>query len=103
MPKKSSTKKKISSQAPRKPSARPAARRPLLSASDDEAYGEYLERYEMYGEDRPRLTPAEFNRFDDELLDLLAEAEEAHLTDEQTIRLHELEYLLLDEQSDSSF
>jgi len=57
----------------------------------------------MYGEDRPRLSPSEFNRLDDELLDLLGEAEEGKLSDEQTIRLHELEYLLLDEQSDSSF
>lgn len=99
---KSSIKK---STAPRKPAhpAKPSAapkRRVASPVSED--YEEYLERYELYGEDRPRLSPAEFNRLDDELLDLLAEAEEGALNDEQTIRLRELEFLLLDEQSDSS-
>lgn len=103
MPKKSIPKKKTSPKTSRPSRANPSVRRPSLSASYDEAYGEYLERYEMYGEDRPKLSPSEFNRFDDELLDLLAEAEEGQLNDEQTIRLHELEYLLLDEQSDSPF
>lgn len=103
MQKKSSSKKKTSPKALPKSRANPSIRRPSLSASPDDEYAEYLERYELSGEDRPRLSPAEFNRFDDELLDLLGEAEEGQLSDEQKIRLHELEYLLLDEQSGSSF
>jgi hypothetical protein len=79
----------------------PKTRGSVTQASEE--YAEYLERYEMYGEDRPRLSPTEFNRLDDELLDLLAEAEEGALSDEQAVRLRELEFLLLDEQSDSSF
>ena len=59
-------------------------------------YREYLERYEMAGTDRPRLSPKEFDRLDDELLDLLALESEVGLEDEQIIRLQELEYLLLD-------
>ncbi len=63
-------------------------------------YAEYLERYELYGEGRPRLSPSEFERYDDELLDLLAlETEQGVLNDDQIIRLQELEYLLLDSES----
>jgi hypothetical protein len=62
-------------------------------------YREYLERYEMAGADRPRLSPREFDRLDDELLDLLALEAEIGLDDEQIVRLQELEYLLLDSES----
>ncbi len=104
MQNKSTAKKKKSPQkASGKTRKAPSTRRPYVSASYDEEYAEYLERHEMYGEDRPRLSPSEFNRLDDELLDLLAEAEEGPLSDDQAIRLHELEFLLLDEQSNSSF
>ncbi len=57
-------------------------------------YEEYLERYAEFGKGRPRLKPEEFDKLDDELLDLLDLAGE--LTDEQVIRLQELEYLLID-------
>ncbi len=63
-------------------------------------YAEYLERYELYGEGRQRLSPAEFERYDEELLDLLAlETEQGILNDDQVVRLQELEYLLLDSES----
>lgn len=62
-----------------------------------EEYADYLERYELYGEGRPRLSPAEFDRLDEEMLDLLAqETEQGVLTDDQVVRLQELEFLLLD-------
>ena len=67
---------------------------PMYSAE----YREYLQRYELSGAGRPRLSPAEFDRLDDELLDLLALETEVGLDDEQIIRLHELEYLLLDSE-----
>ncbi len=63
-----------------------------------EEYAEYLERYELYGEGRPKLKPGEFDEMDDELLDLLAIELDRGLNDEQTIRLKELEYLLLDSE-----
>ncbi len=64
-----------------------------------EEYSEYLERYEVYGEGRPRLTPSEFERLDEELIDLLAlEADQGVLNDEQIVRLQELEFLLLDSE-----
>ena len=71
----------------------------LLSKTPvSEEYAEYLERYELYGEGRPKLKPSEFDEMDDELLDLLAIELERGLTDEQTIRLKELEFLLLDSE-----
>ncbi len=60
-------------------------------------YEEYLERYELLGEGRPRLSPKEFDKYDDELLDLL-ELSNGELTDDQIVRIEELEYLLIDSE-----
>ncbi len=103
MPKTRSSKKKA---APAKASARKKtapkkSRAPVQSTKKEnysEEYTEYLERYALYGEGRPRLSPAEFDRLDDELLDLLAQEMERGLDDEQVIRLKELEFLLLDSE-----
>lgn len=77
---------------PRAARPAPPPREPAYSAE----YRDYLQRYELAGADRPRLSPKEFDRLDDELLDLLALETEIGLDDEQIIRLQELEYLLLD-------
>ncbi|MCX7839737.1 MAG: hypothetical protein N2559_09850 [Anaerolineae bacterium] len=61
-------------------------------------YLDYLKRYKMAGGDRPLLSPKEFDRLDDELLDLLALDLEVGLDDEQVVRLQELEYLLLESE-----
>lgn len=61
-------------------------------------YLDYLERYKIAGGDRPFLSPKEFDRLDDELLDLLALDLEVGLDDEQLVRLQELEYLLLESE-----
>lgn len=58
-------------------------------------YREYLKRYHELGEDRPKLSPAEFEEYDDELLELLA-LDDRFMTDEQIVRIQELEYLLID-------
>jgi hypothetical protein len=66
--------------------------------SYSEEYESYLERYELFGEDRPKLTPEEFDRLDDELLDLLTlDAEGQELTEDQEERYLELMYLLVAE------
>jgi hypothetical protein len=63
-----------------------------------EEYESYLERYELFGKDRPKLSPEEFDRLDDELLDLLAlDAEGQELTEDQEERYLELMYLLVAE------
>jgi hypothetical protein len=58
-------------------------------------YTDYLERYAEFGEGRPRLSPPEFDKLDDELLELLDLSGHA-LTDEQIVRIQELEFLLID-------
>lgn len=60
-------------------------------------YKEYLERYAEFGEGRPRLSPAEFDRLDDELLELL-DLSGHQLNDEQIVRIQELEFLLIDSE-----
>ncbi|MFB0537215.1 MAG: hypothetical protein ACETWR_19815 [Anaerolineae bacterium] len=63
-----------------------------------EDYASYLERYELFGQGRPKLSPEEFDRLDDELLDILAlDAEGEELTEDQEERYLELMYLLVAE------
>ncbi len=104
-PKSSSKQKSASHKTVRrsKPKTKSTGSRRPATSSYTEEYSDYLERYELYGEGRPRLSPSEFNRFDEELLDLLAlQGEQGNLSDDEVIRLQELEYLLLDDQSDSA-
>ncbi len=66
--------------------------------SYSEEYASYLERYELFSEGQPKLSPEEFDRLDDELLDLLAlDAEGYELTEDQEERYLELMYLLVAE------
>lgn len=86
--------------APRKKTRTATAPKPKTSKKNtySEEYIEYLERYELYGEGRPQLSQADFDRYDDELLDLLALEAEHGLNDDQIVRLQELEFLLLDSE-----
>jgi len=66
------------------------------NGSYSEEYHEYLERHELFGEGRPKLSPEEFELLDDELLELLEEETAGGLlTPEQQTRVEELEYLLV--------
>lgn len=82
----------------KKPAAREStpARAPKQTYSEE--YADYLERYALYGTGRPRLSPTEFDRLDDEMLDLLGLESEIGLNDEQVVRMQELEFLLLDSE-----
>ncbi len=91
------TKKTTPKKAPAAKTAKSKAKAAGKNSVSEE-YAEYLERYELYGEGRPKLKPGEFDELDDELLDLLAIELERGLNDEQTIRLKELEFLLLDSE-----
>ena len=77
--------------------ARKTSRKTKLkgTAATSPEYREYEKRYAELGEDRPKLSPEEFERLDDELLELLALSDNA-MTDEQIVRLQELEFLLID-------
>lgn len=89
-PRKKTTAKKHVARAP------VPARVPKQQYSEE--YTDYLERYALYGAGRPRLSPADFDRLDDEMLDLLGLESEIGLNDEQIVRMQELEYLLLDSE-----
>ena len=105
MPKaKKPAKKKTTKVTPRKKTAakkrtaRVSAPARTSKPQYSEEYADYLERYALYGAGRPRLSPAEFDRLDDEMLDLLGLESEGGLNDEQIVRVQELEYLLLDSE-----
>jgi hypothetical protein len=82
----------------KKPVARSAAPARAPKPAYTEEYADYLQRYAMYGTGRPHLSPADFDRLDDEMLDLLGIQAEIGLNDDQIVRLQELEFLLLDSE-----
>lgn len=77
----------------KKPTPRAASAKKQAALTPD--YQDYLERYAVMGAGRPKLSPTEFDKLDDELLDLLDKSEH-RLSDEEIVRLEELEYLLID-------
>ncbi len=91
--KKKSSPKTTAARRTSAPPRPPVAKQPHYT----EEYAEYLERYELYGEGRPRLSPAEFDRLDEELLELVEiQTGNGVLTPDQEVRYQELEFLLLD-------
>ncbi len=84
--------------APRGRAARAPAPARASKPAYSEEYADYLERYALFGTGRPRLSPADFDRLDDEMLDLLGPQSDIGLNDEQIVRLQELEFLLLDSE-----
>ncbi len=86
---------------PRKPVPKPTPPRaaPPAPAKYTQEYREYLDRYRYVGKGRPKLSPVEFDKLDNELIDLLTiQSEIGALSDEQVVRMQELEYLLLDNE-----
>lgn len=69
--------------------------KPKTESKYSPEYRQYLKRHTEMGEDRPKLTPEEFESFEDELLDLLA-LNDKSMTDDEIVRIQELEYLLID-------
>ncbi|MGB8645014.1 MAG: hypothetical protein WCF84_07235 [Anaerolineae bacterium] len=95
MPKKSESTRNSAS----KKAAGPHTPRTVPKPKGSPEYLEYLERYAKLGEGRPRLSAEEFDKLDDELLELLdATAGKPNLSDDQIIRIQELEYLLIDSE-----
>ncbi len=90
--------KSTKSSARKSPSKKtPIKKETQAKAEFSPEYEEYLERYELMGEGRPRLSSAEFDKLDDELLDLL-DIEPDTLSDDQVVRIRELEFLLIDSE-----
>ncbi len=86
------------SAASKKARVRAAATTRVPKTAYSEEYNGYLERHALFGAGHPRLTSDEFDRLDDEMLDLLDLEFKVGLNDEQIIRLQELEFLLLDSE-----
>jgi hypothetical protein len=85
---------------PARLSGKPARPAPAASEEYTQEYREYLERHALTGHGRPRLRPAEFEKLDNELIDLLTiQSDIGALSDDQVVRLQELEYLLLESES----
>lgn len=81
--------KKTAASEPKKP---PAAK---SASTKSPEYRAYEKRHADLGEERPKLTQAEFEEYEDELLDLLA-INDREMTDDQIVRIQELEYLIID-------
>lgn len=74
---------------------RKAKPKPKPESKHTPEYRAYLKRHAEMGEDRPQLTPEEFELYEDELLDLLA-LNDRSMSDDDIVRIQELEYLLID-------
>ncbi len=100
------TKTPVKKTPARKPVARESSktkspatpRKPAPAKKYTAEYADYLDRHAGDTEGRPRLSPGEFDRLDDELLELLDLQTEGGLDDEQIIRIEELKYLLLESE-----
>ncbi len=95
--------KSTKSSKPDKPKTKTSKSRPpepvRAQPSWTPEYQDYLERYQEFGEGRPRLSPEDFDKLDDELLELLdLSADGKDLSDDQVIRIQELEFLLIDSE-----
>ena len=88
-PKKTNPKKPT---APKTPDTKPAPAKPTGKTPE---YRAYEKRHTDLGEERPKLTQQEFEAYEDELLDLLA-INDREMTDDQIVRIQELEYLIID-------
>ncbi len=73
----------------------------------DDLYDVYYEKYtllhSLYGADRGFLTRDEYRERDRELLALMERTNERDVSEDEILRIKELEYLLLDDISEGFF
>ena len=74
-----------------------------MSALYDVFYEKYNLLYNLYGADRPYLSREDFEKFDREMIELIEKANNKDLTMREIGRLKEIEYLLLDDVSESFY
>jgi hypothetical protein len=77
------------------PNRKSSSSKAISESDSSPEYREYLKRHQELGQDRPKLTAEDFDLYEDELLDLLA-LDDEFMTDEQIVRIQELEFLLID-------
>ena len=74
-----------------------------LSALYDVFYEKYNLLYTLYGAERPYLSRDDFEKYDREMIDLIEKANKKDLSVAEIGRLKEIEYLLLDDVSESFY
>jgi hypothetical protein len=63
----------------------------------DYYYENYLLLYNLYGTGRPHVERAEFERLDDELMQIISRAEGGELSRADVARINDIEYILMDD------
>lgn len=91
---KSAARSKTAPEAKTAPATKSAPTAKSASGKSPE-YRAYEKRHANLGEERPKLTQAEFEQYEDELLDLLA-INDREMSDDQIVRIQEIEYLIID-------
>ena len=74
-----------------------------LSALYDVFYEKYNLLYTLYGTDRPYLSREDFEKYDREMIMLIEKANNKDLSVAEIGRLKEIEFLLLDDVSESFY
>ena len=69
----------------------------------DVFYEKYNLLYTLYGAERPFLSREDFEKFDREMIDLIQKANTEDLTMSEIARIKEIEYMLLDDISESFY
>ena len=63
----------------------------------DYYYENYLILYNLYGRGRPRVTREQYEQLDDELMNIVGQAENSDLTHPQIVRVRDIEFVLMDD------
>jgi hypothetical protein len=78
---------------------RPRGQGMTTKSSDvyDYYYENYLILYNLYGRGRPRISREQYEELDKELMQIVAQGEGAPLTRDHMARVHDIEYMLMDD------
>lgn len=63
----------------------------------DYYYENYLILYNLYGRGRPRVKREQYEKLDQELMQLVSRGEDAELSRTEVARVRDIEYMLLDD------
>lgn len=67
----------------------------------DYYYENYLILYNLYGRGRPRLSREQYEQLDGELMEMIAHGNSEELTQENIIRVRDIEYMLMDDVAEA--
>lgn len=67
----------------------------------DYYYENYLLLYNLYGKGRPRISREEFQKLDEELMQIVARSDGGELEKADITRVKDIEYLLMDDVAEA--